>query len=697
VKRQILAVLICFVLVLPMMPALMGSALAQSNFYVVTVTPPPSGGLTIGQSVSLGVILGEASPSLTGRTRLSLKTVLVNPIWNITMDGETPETHTRSSFDFVFDHEKYNTLTIQLSGNAPSVGSRPAIILMEVKQAVPETTIHTITRYVVEPTPTVTFVVHKNVYAQGEPVTLTITNTGTTAINLPSIAPWWVERFDDDNRNWVHVYSPIVILIIPEPIEPGQSMSWSWDQSDSREEQVSPGTYRIGIHWDGMTSYTQEFEIRSVAPTPTPTPTPPPDWVPINTPTYAPTAQDLPAGWTEDRIMVATQSALDDLQGQGYFGIRPVYAESLWIVDPYKTVGGEVYIIKFSTDQDAKIAYSNFVKNLDYDYSILYGIGDEGLFILGPGDDRGVFFRNDNFVVAIEEGIGVRTLAEIVDDKLEGVITPTPTPTPPPPPPTTVPIDTPKYGPTAQELPDGWTIIKAEMLIQSALDDFQDTLGIRPVYVETVEISPSGGYSIVELSSITDARALFSLISPELISEGGYTTYEFGDEGIIGQRGAVFRNDNFVVFVEPIVLAGIVDEKLERIIAPTPKGDFSITINPKYAKVSSSAGGSVTYTITISAWDGFDSPIEGSLTVTGSGFNETYALPTQYPPYPKTYSHTVNIPSGTLPGTYTGAITAIGGGRIHTDSTTLEVPGFGAIFAIVGLLAVACLIGRKKR
>ncbi|UZE92794.1 MAG: PGF-CTERM sorting domain-containing protein [Methanosarcinales archaeon] len=183
---------------------------------------------------------------------------------------------------------------------------------------------------------------------------------------------------------------------------------------------------------DAWAIYPNGYYEKIIGPTPTPTPAPPADWVPIDTPTYAPTAQDLPAGWTEDRIMLATQSALDDLQGQGCFGIRPVYAESLWIVDPYKTVGGEVYIIKFSTNQDAKIAYSNFVKNLDYDYSILYGIGDEGLSILGPGDDRGVFFRNDNFVVAIEEGIGVRTLAEIVDEKLE-YVSPTPTPTPPPP------------------------------------------------------------------------------------------------------------------------------------------------------------------------------------------------------------------------------------------------------------------------
>ncbi|MBU2617322.1 MAG: PGF-CTERM sorting domain-containing protein, partial [Euryarchaeota archaeon] len=107
-------------------------------------------------------------------------------------------------------------------------------------------------------------------------------------------------------------------------------------------------------------------------------------------------------------------------------------------------------------------------------------------------------------------------------------------------------------------------------------------------------------------------------------------------------------------------------------------------------------GGTITYTVTISAWGGFVSPIDVSLTVTGLGYSETYTLPTQYPPYPKTYTIPIDIPSGTPPGTYTGTITATGGGIKRTDSTTLELPGFEAVFAIVGLLAVAYLLRRRR-
>jgi len=64
------------------------------------------------------------------------------------VDSETPETYTRNSFDFVFDHEEYDTITIQLNGNAPSVNVKTVIILIEVKQEFPAANIHTITRYV---------------------------------------------------------------------------------------------------------------------------------------------------------------------------------------------------------------------------------------------------------------------------------------------------------------------------------------------------------------------------------------------------------------------------------------------------------------------------------------------------------------------------------------------------------------------
>ncbi len=122
--------------------------LAEANFRVTSETVTPDGDLTADREVFTKLVLEETTPSLTVKTRLELRTDLVDPDWSIIVDDETPETYTKSSFDFVFDHEKYDTVTIKLSGNAPSVEVKTVIVLIEVKQEFPTATIHTITRYV---------------------------------------------------------------------------------------------------------------------------------------------------------------------------------------------------------------------------------------------------------------------------------------------------------------------------------------------------------------------------------------------------------------------------------------------------------------------------------------------------------------------------------------------------------------------
>jgi len=315
--------------------------------------------------------------------------------------------------------------------------------------------------------------------------------------------------------------------------------------------------------------------------------------------------------------------------------------------------------------------------------------------------------------------------------------TPAPTPTPwitpmPTPRPMLTPTPTPRYIPTSTELRqhDLALTFSGAFHEQKVLKAVQEQYGFRamPVYAEAMETEKistgeSVGYvrMILEFSTSSDTKEAYQHIISLAIRENSNdysTTYDFGDEGIISNDAVFFRQGNFLVaigvmspdFNEYIpILANLVSKKLPMSVptetptpfltptpTPTPVGDFSIAINPKHAKVSSRAGGTVTYTITISAWGGFVSPIYGNLTVTGLGYSETYALHRQYPPYPKTYTIPIDIPTGTPPGTYTGTITATGGGMTRTDSTTLELPGFEAIFAIVGLLAVAYLL-RKRR
>ncbi len=139
-----------FALAVLILLSLATPVLAETNFEFKSETVTPSGDLIVDGDVFTQLVLKETTPSLEGATRLELRTELVNPVWNIIMDDEAPETYTGSKFSFVFDHHDYNTVTIKLSGNAPSVGVKVAIVLIEATQTdpPPKATIHTITRYV---------------------------------------------------------------------------------------------------------------------------------------------------------------------------------------------------------------------------------------------------------------------------------------------------------------------------------------------------------------------------------------------------------------------------------------------------------------------------------------------------------------------------------------------------------------------
>ena len=121
------------------------------------------------------------------------------------------------------------------------------------------------------PTLPVRFTTDKDIYTQGEQVIFTLINNGTDVIDLPNLAPWWVDNATTGER----IFSPIAAQVITQ-LDPGKSESWVWDQNDSEGRQVQPGTYRGGISSSIGVNYTKEFEI-ATAPliTPTPTVTPP--------------------------------------------------------------------------------------------------------------------------------------------------------------------------------------------------------------------------------------------------------------------------------------------------------------------------------------------------------------------------------------------------------------------------------------
>ncbi|ATZ60874.2 MAG: hypothetical protein BME93_01695 [Methanosarcinales archaeon Met12] len=100
--------------------------------------------------------------------------------------------------------------------------------------------------------------VSKDAYLTGEPVEFTIKNIGHSTVYLPTTAPWHVEKMVNDA--WTLVLSPTALHRIS--LKPGESLSYSWGQTDYNREQVSPGVYRIGVSWyGGPIVHSQEFDI----------------------------------------------------------------------------------------------------------------------------------------------------------------------------------------------------------------------------------------------------------------------------------------------------------------------------------------------------------------------------------------------------------------------------------------------------
>ncbi len=137
---------------------------------------------------------------------------------------------------------------------------------------------------------------------------------------------------------------------------------------------------------------------------------------------------------------------------------------------------------------------------------------------------------------------------------------------------------------------------------------------------------------------------------------------------------------------------------------PTPTlQSLSVDINPK--TVTAKPGDTIEYTITANwapvTWNG---DIQAKVEVGAMGINKhyNYSIPTEglEPPINRTIHPT--IPENAPPATYKAKVTAVADSISDTAETELKVetqtPGFGAITAFIGLLAVAYILrkGRTK-
>ena len=97
--------------------------------------------------------------------------------------------------------------------------------------------------------------VEKNRYSRGEPVNFTFTNTGTTTIGT---GLWLI----------YNVSKPIAPVnatpIASDSLAPGESAYFSWNQKDTKGQQVPPGMYKGSATYNNsFEAYTDPFEITS--------------------------------------------------------------------------------------------------------------------------------------------------------------------------------------------------------------------------------------------------------------------------------------------------------------------------------------------------------------------------------------------------------------------------------------------------
>jgi hypothetical protein len=95
----------------------------------------------------------------------------------------------------------------------------------------------------------------KFIYRIGEPVQITIFNGGGTTINFGG-PPWFnITKFSFLGFGWTHVYPKWHHLMLYF-LDPGSSLSDTWDQEDLNGNQVSRGFYRVNVQYSANAPHT---------------------------------------------------------------------------------------------------------------------------------------------------------------------------------------------------------------------------------------------------------------------------------------------------------------------------------------------------------------------------------------------------------------------------------------------------------
>jgi len=122
---------------------------------------------------------------------------------------------------------------------------------------------------------------------------------------------------------------------------------------------------------------------------------------------------------------------------------------------------------------------------------------------------------------------------------------------------------------------------------------------------------------------------------------------------------------------------------------------FSIDIKPR--EVTVKPGESITYKMRIEAETGFEDPINLTLEIKSPVYSKNFDLGTVYPPYPKDFEYTVEIPSNVPIGILgEGKLKAVSGSYVKEEVVKLRIKGAVSGFEIV-VTVIALLVSVKVR
>ena len=88
----------------------------------------------------------------------------------------------------------------------------------------------------------VTLDTDKSAYNEGEVVIITVTNNGDEMVTIPN--GFWIE-----NDAGEQIYLPNILFYMP-PLDPGQSIDYTWDQTCTDGTMVPAGDYTVHTAWD---------------------------------------------------------------------------------------------------------------------------------------------------------------------------------------------------------------------------------------------------------------------------------------------------------------------------------------------------------------------------------------------------------------------------------------------------------------